>query len=72
VTRKQLFHMAYKAARDVPLDTDTADAVAHKVVERVVDLRLNVIDHILHEPSPTRLTMVGRIIREEIQKHAAP
>jgi hypothetical protein len=36
VTERQLHIRAYRAARGTGLDTDTANAVAHKVVERCV------------------------------------
>lgn len=47
--------LARQAARDAGLDTDTADAVARRVVER-------------HRPHCD----VDEIIRDEVQKHAAP
>ena len=55
-TRTQLATYAYREARQAGLDTDTADAVKHRVLERVL----------LGGETP------DRVIRDEIAKHAAP
>lgn len=55
-TRVQLRQHAYTEARRCGLDTNTADAVSHKVLERVI----------LGGES------YDRVIKEEIVKHAHP
>jgi hypothetical protein len=67
MTRKQLRAYAYREARQAGLDTNTSDACARRVVERTFDPL-----GIEHDSWKRRVGLNQRVLREEIQAHAAP
>jgi hypothetical protein len=67
MTDRQMWRLGYNAAVQAGLDTNTADAVGHKVAERGREA----IDR--NQPVPFHLrSRLQVIVAEEVQRHAAP
>jgi hypothetical protein len=57
MTVREVYNHAYREARQAGLDRQTSDAVAHGVVGRLQNMAGDLLD---------------RVLRDEIQRHAAP
>lgn len=69
MTRRQLFAEAYRTARNAGLDTNTSDAVGHRVLDRLMG---NVTLGIRAPLTDYERMDITRTINQEVQSHAAP